>query len=105
MFAPGKIPFYTVTRHPGIYAIRAADFKEHIAVNTPVQESDLRAVDPASIRQMIINPDSKPTASTKASISVYNAQKEHSQRIWWWLLLLVFILAVGETLLANRTYR
>jgi hypothetical protein len=104
-FAPGKIPFYTATRAPGVYAIHAVNFKKHIVVNTPVKESDLTAVDPASIRQMVINTDSKPTGSTEASIAVYNAQKEHSQRIWWWLLLLVFILAVGETLLANRTYR
>jgi hypothetical protein len=104
-FAPGKIPFYTATRIPGIYAIRAANFKEYIAVNTLPQESDLTAVDPASIGQMIINPDSKPTGSTETSIAVYKAQKEHLQRLWWWLLLMVFILAVGETLLANRTYR
>ena len=104
-FKPGTSPFFTGTRVPGFYTIRTTRFKEHIAVNTPVLESNLVLDDPASVRKRIMNSDPKPADVPEAAGAVFKAQMEKSQHLWWWLLLLVFVLALGETLVANRTYR
>jgi hypothetical protein len=100
-----NLSVFTDTSLPGFYAIRTTRFKEHIAVNTPVPESDMTSVEPASVRHKIMNSDPKPVQSSKTPDTPFKAQIEKSQGIWWWLLLSVFILALVETIVANRTYR
>jgi hypothetical protein len=104
-FKRGAHPFFTNARLPGFYAIRTTNHKEPVAVNPPVLESDLTPMEPAFIRQMITNTDPKPKHASEAAGTVFNMEIEKKQHLWWWLLLLVFILALGETRLANRTYR
>jgi hypothetical protein len=101
----GPVHYFTGTRMPGFYTVRSGRDKEQVAVNTPVSESNLAPMDPASVRAWVIDSDPKPVHAAEAQSAAMKAQAEKSQRLWWWLLLMVFILALGETLVANRTYR
>jgi hypothetical protein len=101
----GNSSVFTDTHVPGFYAIRTTRFKENIAVNTPALESDLTSIDPASVRQRIVNLNPKPAKPSERRNTAFKAQIEKSQRLWWWLLLAVFILALTETIVANKMYR
>jgi hypothetical protein len=101
----GDYVYYKGTRVPGFYSIRASNRKDHFAINVSPKESDLSFIPPNEIRDNVINPDTEPQTSLEMRISMLKARLETSQRLWWWLLLLVLFLGLGETFLANRTYR
>jgi len=101
----GDYVYYKGTRVPGFYSIRTSNLKDHFAVNVSPKESDLSFIPPNEIRDNVINPDTEPQTSLEMRIPMLKARVEKSQRLWWWLLLLVLLLGLGETFLANRTYR
>ncbi len=102
---PGERQFYSKTETPGFYQVRSNDFQDFFAVNTAPEESDLTTIDPRTLQNLVVNPDSETQTSGETQVSFHSLQEEKSQRFWWWLLLLVVLLAIGETLLANRTFR
>ena len=104
-YRSGNRSVFTDTHIPGFYAIRTTRFKEQIAVNTPALESVMRSVDPASVRYKVMQANPKPIKPSEKTDHAIKVEIEKSQHLWWWLLLTVFVLALGETLLANRTYR
>jgi hypothetical protein len=101
----GNDVFYGETLRPGFYDIRGPDFHDFLAVNVSPLESDLAVAAPSKIadRQIKIN-SGEPSDRQTESVSL-KIEMEQSQRFWWWILLFVFLLGLGETLLANRTYR
>lgn len=101
----GERHFYNKTEHPGFYKVQSNTFEDHFAVNVPAAESNLNTIAPQVVQEMVNHPETKPQASPEVQTAFYKLQLEKSQRFWWWILLLVFLLTVGETLLANRTYR
>ena len=102
---PGERQFYSQTGTPGFYQVRSNEFQDFFAVNPDPEESDLTTIDPRTLRNLVLNPESETQTLEKTQVSFHNLQEEKSQRFWWWLLLLVVLLAIGETLLANRTFR
>ena len=101
----GERQFYSKTGTPGFYQIRSNYFQDFFAVNTDPEESDLTTIDPLALRNLVVKAESETQTLKETQISFHNLQEEKSQRIWWWLLLFVVLLAIGETLLANRTFR
>ena len=65
----------------------------------------LLSVDPEAIARAVINPETVSIDTEEALYTVLKSRMENTQRLWWWFLFLVFVLALGETFLANRTYR
>ncbi len=102
---PGERHFYRTTDTPGFYNISAKDFQDYLAINVSAEESDLTPMAPSEIRDRVVNPETKSKPSWQAQVQTHNMEIEKTQRFWWWLLLVVVVLGLGETLLANRTYR
>ncbi len=98
-------PFYTATHFPGFYQVRNKNQQAHFAVNVPVEESDFTLISPAEIHDSVVNPAMSEAAVSKTRVVLQEVQLEQSQQFWWTLLLMVLVLGLGETLLANRTYR
>ena len=101
----GDDVFYQATDRPGFYDVRGRQEKDVLAVNVSSAESDLTFVDPAQIRAVLVNEAQREPLTQRAGVASIDAYAEKSQRLWWWILLMVFFLGLGETLLANRTYR
>jgi hypothetical protein len=101
----GNYVFYKQTYVPGFYGMRGGNLEDFFAVNVSAEESDLSPIVPSEIGDIFVNRETKPQPSRDARVSIRNAQLEQSQQFWWWIILLVFLLGLGETLLANRTYR
>lgn len=72
---------------------------------TPPRESELAAIDVATLHDAVINPNTAPVQSPQARATLRKAEAERPQRLWWWLLILALLLAIIETPLANRTHR
>ena len=68
------------------------DLQQAEAVDQPAKVADVDAARRAPLTQ-------------RAGAASIDAIAEKSQRLWWWILLVVLFLSLGETLLANRTYR
>jgi hypothetical protein len=103
--ATGKEVFYRSTDRPGFYDIRGRQEQDILAVNVSPVESDLSFVPPEQIGAALVNDAPRASGTQAAGVSSIAAHTEKSQRLWWWVLLTVLFLGLGETLLANRTYR
>ena len=103
--ATAKDVFYRSTNRPGFYEVRGRKEQDVLAVNVSAVESDLSLATPEQIGAALGNPDDRASVSRPAGVSSIAAHAEKSQRLWWWVLLAVLFLGMGETLLANRTYR
>jgi Aerotolerance regulator N-terminal/von Willebrand factor type A domain len=103
--ASGDDVVYRNTRTPGFYSVRGGDHEDFLAVNVSPLESDLSSVAPEEIQEALTNPATAAQPRAQARASAMNVQTEKSQRLWWWILLVVGLMGLGETLLANRTYR
>jgi hypothetical protein len=97
--------FFTETEFPGFYKFSAAKTSDYFAVNVPATESDLSSVSPIEIQDAIVGPDTNSQITSTIQSGIRNVQIEKSQKVWWWLMLTALILGLGETFLANRTYR
>jgi hypothetical protein len=97
--------FYQATDRPGFYNVRGRQEKDVLAVNVSPAESDLSFVSPGQIGAVLVNAARRPPLTQLAEAASIDAIAEKSQRLWWWILLVVLFLGLGETLLANRTYR
>ena len=96
---------YRNTLNPGFYGVRGGDRPDFLAVNVSPLESDLSTIAPEEIEALLTNPGASPQPLPEAKLAAMDAQAEHSQRLWWWILLAAGLMALGETILANRTYR
>jgi hypothetical protein len=97
--------FYSKTLAPGFYGIRGPDIHDFLAVNVAPLESDLAFAAPAEVGDRLVSGDPRPPPPRKTAVSSIDARQETIQRLWWWILLFVLLIGLGETLLANRTYR
>jgi hypothetical protein len=103
--ATGGEAVYRNTLEPGFYGVRGNDQPDFLAVNVSPLESDLAAAATEEIEKALSNPKNAAQPPGQARASAMDAQAERSQRWWWWILLAAGLLALGETLLSNRTYR
>jgi hypothetical protein len=101
----GDDVFYQATDRPGFYDVRGRQEQDVLAVNVSPAESDLSFVDPDQIGAVLVNEARRAPLTQRAGEASIAAHAEKSQRLWWWILLVVLFLGLGETLLANRTYR
>lgn len=101
----GDDVFYQATDRPGFYDVRGRQEKNVLAVNVSPAESDLSFVDPEQVGAVLVNTARRAPLTQRAGAASIDAIAEKSQRLWWWILLVVLFLGLGETLLANRTYR
>jgi len=97
--------FFRSTDRPGFYDVRGRQEQDILAVNVSPVESDLSFVPPEQIGASLVNDAPRVSVTQPAGVSSIAAHTEKSQRLWWWVLLVVLFLGLGETLLANRTYR
>jgi len=97
--------FFTETEFPGFYKFSAAKISDYFAVNVPAEESDFSSISLSEIREAVVSFHTKSQISRQIQTGTRNVQIEKSQKIWWWLLLAALVLGLGETFLANRTYR
>jgi len=97
--------YYRKTLVPGIYTAQAGYLKRTFAVNTDRRESMLRSADPEEIKRAVTRPDDGTRSSEERAQTVQTSRREKAQHLWWWILLAVLLLSLGETILANRTYR
>jgi hypothetical protein len=100
-----KEVFYRSTDRPGFYDVRGLQEQDILAVNVSAVESDLSFVPPKQIGAALVNDAPRTSGIQTAGVSSIAAHSEKSQRLWWWVLLMVLLLGLGETVLANRTYR
>ena len=103
--ATGSDVVYRNTLEPGFYDVRGGEQPDFLAVNVSSLESDLAASATEEIEKLLSNPDRAAQSPGQARASAMDAKAERSQRWWWWILLAAGLLALGETLLSNRTYR
>jgi hypothetical protein len=96
------------TSEPGIYEIlrrqrnRAHDY---FAVNVDTRESDLTAAALEDLQaRFVVEKDSAPQTAASGSPNADQIQEDR-QKLWRLAILAVIILLLGETVLANRTYR
>ena len=97
--------FYQAADRPGFYTVRGRPEKDVLAVNVSSAESDLSFVEPEQIGAALVDAARRAPLAQRAGAASIDAIAEKSQRLWWWILLVVLFLGLGETLLANRTYR
>jgi hypothetical protein len=103
--ATGDDVYYKTTRTPGFYSIRGGDLVDFLAVNVSSTESDLSTADPGKIGEVLTSRETPSQPPPEGRGPAIDAQVEKSQRLWWWILLIVGLMCLGETILANRTYR
>jgi len=94
--------YFRATDRPGYFTVRGRQTQDILAVNVAPAESDLAFVAPEQIESALVNEARRHPDAPNTPIADH---AEKSQRLWWWILLLVLFLGLGETLLANRTYR
>jgi len=97
--------YYRAADRPGYYTVRGFQTQEVLAVNVSPAESELVFLASDRIGSALV-PETRPKpAAPDAPAASSTDREEKSQRLWWWILLAVILLGLGETLLANRTYR
>ncbi|HEX9652094.1 MAG TPA: BatA and WFA domain-containing protein [bacterium] len=95
------------TTEPGIYEIHKQNLvrgREVFAVNVDSRESDLTALSPEDFHSRFVIDDTR-IAQTAALTSSSSEQHENRQKLWRLAIMGVLLLLLGETWLANRTYR
>jgi hypothetical protein len=90
----------------GFYTIRtgpSASGGALIAVNPPIEESDLTAVDSDELVTAVSAPPAEvPTAAGGPEVPLGAAEMERRQALWWYFLLIAGLILGIESILANR---
>jgi len=92
----------------GIYEVQRADSKGPVtmfAVNVDSRESDLSAMPPADLQTTIRQVTENEVESASFGAQALESQVENDQKLWRFAILFAIVLLLGETWLANRTYR
>ena len=93
---------------PGFYDVRGADGTRStraVAVNVDLAESDLTALDPATVVVAVqsTGDDARPQQAGAGMIAL--EERERRQSLWWYLLIAGLLLLAVETALATRPSR
>ncbi|RMD92412.1 MAG: VWA domain-containing protein [Calditrichaeota bacterium] len=100
---------FTKTNLPGIYQIFAGSNKKaswNFAVNIDPEESDVRPVGADELQTLSEENTQVSTSAMVTSSMEFNSQQlEKKQKIWRLIILGIILILLGETWLANRTYR
>jgi hypothetical protein len=100
--------FFEKTEDPGIYQIFRGNQRRataYFAVNIDSRESDLTPMDPEEIKSEIVDASEQSVQTAALTSNNINDQLEKNQKLWRFAILGVILLLLGETWLANRTYR
>jgi hypothetical protein len=98
--------FFTGTSEPGIYELSIGQEVRYFAVNIDPNEAIGQAFDPQSFVDRFVNRETEPArAAMTGGSQAVQKEMEKRQRLWRYLLIGVMVLLLGETVLANRTYR
>lgn len=96
------------TEEAGVYEIHRKNSSRSqavFAVNVDTRESDLTPIAPEELQSKFVV-DNDEAVQTAAVLSANSEQqRENRQKLWRLALLGVVVLLLGETWLANRTYR
>lgn len=98
-------PFVVITGadRPGVYEVSGGSKKTSVAVNLPVEESELVTCDLASVTNRLsdtaVSPGVSPALSQEDLVSL-----EARQRGWWYVMVGLLGLLLAELWLAQRTY-
>lgn len=91
---------------PGFYEVRRGGTvggePALVAVNVDLSESDLTAVDPASVTTAVTGTGTADRTAAAAAAAPRDEVTEQSQRLWWYLLLAGMLLLIGESVVASR---
>jgi 3-isopropylmalate dehydratase small subunit len=93
---------------PGIYQIHRSSQRlaaAYFAVNVDSKESDLTPADLQELKQRYVDGSEEMEQIASFSSTDMSDQLEGRQRLWRFAILGVILILVGETWLANRTYR
>jgi hypothetical protein len=94
------------TEAPGIYEVHRKNrnrTREVFAINVDTRESDLTPMSAEEFQSKFVVENGEKVQS--AGIAANSDQQEDRQQLWRLAILGVILLLVGETWLANRTYR
>ncbi len=94
-----------VVDEPGVISVGNGESRQWIAVNVAADAASMDRVQPATLQDRLINPETRPAQTEQVRTAQLMAEIEQPQRLWWWLLVLVLGLLLLETRVANRTYR
>ncbi|MFQ5708415.1 MAG: BatA domain-containing protein [bacterium] len=100
--------FFEQTNEPGIYGIYRNGRKQafaRFAVNVDSRESDLSPLEPTELTARIEMAAETNVQTAAMAASDGGGQIEKRQKFWRFIILAVILLLLGETWLANRTYR
>ena len=93
---------------PGFYEVRTADgarTARTIAVNVDRTESDLTALQPATIAAAVSPAYAEAGSPAQAGVVLSTVEKERRQSLWWYVLAAALALLAAETVVATRTVR
>ena len=96
------------TSEPGIYEVWRKGQKQpaaYFAVNVDPKESDLAGLPPEELQAKVAGVTNDEIQTASLTIDNPGVHLEKHQRLWRFGILLAIFLLVGETWLANRTYR
>ncbi len=100
--------YFQRTDAPGIYEVFSNARKKpvaYFAVNLNPDESDLHAETPDKLEARVADVTKGPVQEASLVTGQLGEQQERAQKLWRLGILLGILLLVGETWLANRTYR
>jgi hypothetical protein len=97
--------YFRAADRPGFYSVGGLQAGELLAVNAAPAESDLVLVAPDQMRSEQVHATRPNPGAPRTPAASIAARADDTQQLWWWILLAVMALGLGETLLANRTYR
>ncbi|MFQ5822820.1 MAG: BatA domain-containing protein [bacterium] len=103
-----KSNIFEQTEEPGIYLIRRGNRKQsagYFAVNIDSKESDLTPIDPEKIKEKFVDTSGETEQVASITATAISDKLERRQKLWRFAILGVILILVGETWLANRTYR
>lgn len=96
------------TGEPGIYEVWRKGQKQpvaYFAVNVDPKESDLAGLPPEELQAKVAEVTNDEILTASLTVDNPGVHLEKHQRLWRFGILLAIFLLVGETWLANRTYR
>jgi len=93
------------TVEPGIYEIQKNKKTSYVAVNVDPGESDLTPIPPAELQDLVASVVTNDIQTAAFPGAQLDKQQENNQKIWRFVILGLILLLIGETWLANRTYR
>ncbi|MFQ6113300.1 MAG: beta-galactosidase trimerization domain-containing protein, partial [bacterium] len=96
------------TEEPGIYQLSRESrgpAAAYFAVNVDAKESDLTPMDPEEIKDRYVDASKRKEQIASINSTPLSDELERRQKLWRFAFLSVILILVGETWLANRTYR